>query len=137
MNRGKILIIVDEPDILEILKIHLMSTPYEILEASEGEKAQEILRFGNNPSEVGLIICDIRMSTVNGIKSLYLLIKQVPWIPLVVITGYPDRKLEASIKDRGAKEFLLKPVEKKELLETVDKYFDVKDKLESGVLSFY
>lgn len=43
---------------------------------------------------------------------------------LVVITGYLDKGLEASIKAIGAKDFLVKkPVEKKKLMETIDKYF--------------
>ncbi|MFQ5442980.1 MAG: response regulator [Nitrospinales bacterium] len=135
MRKGKILIIEDEPEIREILKIHLMGMQYEVLEAPEGGKAQEILRSGNNRSEVGLVFCDIRMPKVNGIDTLDHLTREVPWIPLVIITGYADKELEDSLKERGAKEFLVKPVEKKKLMDTVDKYYSLKDKLESEVLS--
>ncbi|GJL78064.1 MAG: response regulator [Nitrospinaceae bacterium] len=132
MNQGKIIIIEDEPDIFKIL---MMSEGYEFLDAPDGETAKEILTTANNLWEVGLIILDIRMSSVKGMQSLDLLTRQVPWIPLLAITGFPDKNLESLILDKGAKGVLVKPLEKETLLEMVGKLFFVKETSEDDVLS--
>jgi len=64
-----------------------------------------------------LIITDVRLADDNG---LYLAAINPKSIPIIVVTGYPDRGLEAEARDLGA-EFLLKPVRPSELLAAVER----------------
>lgn len=122
MAKGKILIVDDEEDVREVIKLHLEQEGYEnLLEAEDGEKALEILRQGDNMIAVALILCDIRMPKVNGVEVVDFLKREAPGIPVVVVTGYPDAELAAYLMKKGIKDYLVKPVEKKKLLDCVNK----------------
>ena len=121
MAKEKILLIDDEEDIREIIKLHLGEQKYQILEAENGEEAIQLLRSEAAMVNVGAILCDIRMPKVNGIECVDYLQREAPGIPVVVITGYPDTNLEARLRGNGIKDYLIKPVEKKKLLDIVEK----------------
>jgi len=121
MAKEKILLIDDEEDIREIIKLHLGEQKYQILEAENGEEAIQLLRSEAAMVNVGAILCDIRMPKVNGIECVDYLQREAPGIPVVVITGYPDTNLEARLRANGIKDYLIKPVEKKKLLDIVEK----------------
>jgi CheY-like chemotaxis protein len=120
MPSGKILIVDDEEDIRQILKMALQSGGYKTLEAGDGQAAIDILREGDNMMNVPIILCDIRMPRVNGIECIDFLRQQAPGINIVVITGYPDPEMATSLKEKGIKEYLVKPVERQKLLDTVN-----------------
>jgi len=122
MPVGKILVIDDEEEVREIIAIHLGGKRYQILEAENGEDAIEILRSEDHMFNIGLILCDIRMPKVNGMDFLGFIMSETPDIPVVVITGYPDNEMETHLIKQGAKDYLIKPVEKKKLLDTVEQF---------------
>ena len=68
MPKGKILVIDDEPDVREAIRMQLETANYNVLEAEDGEDAIKILRSENNMVNVGVILCDIRMPKVNGLE---------------------------------------------------------------------
>jgi two-component system chemotaxis response regulator CheY len=119
MAHGKILVIDDEEDVREVIRLHLESAGYNILEAVDGEDAIKTLRSEDNMINVGVILCDIRMPKVNGIECIDFLKKEAPGIPVVVVTGYPDTEMAANLMKKGIRDYLVKPVEKEKLLGTV------------------
>lgn len=120
MAIGKIMVVDDEQSVRDIIRLHLGQAGFNILEADNGEKAIKLLKQGDNMVGVGLILCDIRMPKVNGIEVIDYLKKEAPGIPIVVITGYPDTELAVSLLKKGVKDYLVKPVEKEKLLNTVE-----------------
>ena len=119
---GSILIVDDEEDVREVIKLHLEQEGYDnLLEAENGEEAIKILRSEDNMIQVGLILCDIRMPKVNGVEAIDFFKKEAPGIPVVVVTGYPDAELAAYLMKKGVKDYLVKPVEKQKLIDTVNK----------------
>ncbi len=120
-TKGRILIIDDEEEIREVLKMHLEAAGYMVIEAVDGEDGINKMREGANLLQVGLIITDIRMPKVNGVEAIDYLRTNAPSKPILVITGYPDTELAISLLKKGVKEYLVKPVEKKVLLEKVKK----------------
>lgn len=122
MAKGKILIVDDEEDVREVVKLHLEQEGYDtLLEAENGEEAIKILRSEDNMVFVSLILCDIRMPKVNGVEAIDFFRKEAPGIPVVVVTGYPDAELAAYLMKKGVKDYLVKPVEKQKLIDTVNK----------------
>lgn len=121
MPSGKILIIDDEADVREVLKLHLEGAGFNVLEAENGEEGIKTLRSGDNMINVGLILCDIRMPKVNGVECVDFLKKEAPGVPVVIVTGYPDTEMATSFLKKGVKDYLVKPVEKEKLLSVVDK----------------
>jgi len=118
-TKGKILIIDDESEVREVLRIHLESAKYNVIEASDGEEAIKLMKQGSNLLQVGLILCDIRMPKVNGIEAINYLKQNAPSIPILVLTGYPDSDLAISLLKKGVKDYLVKPIEKAKLLAKV------------------
>ncbi|GJL79237.1 MAG: hypothetical protein NPINA01_22260 [Nitrospinaceae bacterium] len=121
MPKGRILVIDDEDDVREVLKLHLEGAGFNVLEAENGEVGIAILRTGDNMINVGLILCDIRMPKVNGVECVDFLKREAPGIPVVMVTGYPDTEMATSFLKKGVKDYLVKPVEKEKLLSVVEK----------------
>ena len=121
MPKGKILIIDDESDVRDVLKFHLSENNYQIIEAENGQEGMDLLKSGDNLSNVGVIICDIRMPKVNGIECIQYIRQEAPGIPIVVVTGFPDTQMAVNLLNEGVKEYLVKPVEKEKLVATVEK----------------
>ena len=118
-TKGKILIIDDESEVREVLRLHLESANYNVIEACDGEEGVNMMKSGSNLLQVGMIICDIRMPKVNGIEAIDYLKQNAPSIPIVVVTGYPDSDLAVSLLKKGVKDYMVKPIEKARLLEKV------------------
>lgn len=120
MAKGKILVVDDEADVRDVIRLQLEQKGLNVLEAEDGQKAIEILQSGDNMVNIGLILCDIRMPKVNGVEYIEFLKQEAPSIPIVVITGYPDTELAIGLMKKGIKDYLVKPVEKERLLAVVD-----------------
>jgi len=120
MASGKILVVDDEADVRDVIKLQLESRGLNVLEAVDGQNAIDILKSGSNMMNVGVILCDIRMPKVNGVECIQFIREQAPGIPIVVITGYPDTELASELLKKGVKDYLVKPVEKEKLLAVVD-----------------
>jgi len=121
MPKGKVLIIDDESDVREVLRFHLSESNYQIIEAENGQEGIELLKSEDNLSNVGVILCDIRMPKVNGIECIQYIRQEAPGIPIVVVTGFPDTQMAVNLMNEGVKDYLVKPVEKEKLVATVDK----------------
>ncbi len=121
MPKGKIMVVDDEEDVRETLRLQLESENYNVIEAGDGEEAIKLLKSEDNLTNCGLILCDIRMPKVNGIEYVDYLKEPAPGIPIVVITGYPDTDLAVGLMNKGVKDYLVKPVESEKLLKIVNK----------------
>ena len=104
----KILIIDDEPDILESLDAVLTSEGFRVKRALGGEKAIELFRS----ESFDLVITDIRMPRVDGLE----VIKQLKaWnedVGIIVLTGFPSiENAVRAMRNNGAFDFLTKPLE--------------------------
>lgn len=111
-----VLIVEDEKLIRQGLRtmIQRSGVPIEtVLECSNGEKALEILQT----EKVDVMFTDIRMPKVNGIE-LVQKIQDLPDKPVVVaISGYADFSYAVEMLRTGAREYLLKPIEREKLWE--------------------
>jgi two-component system chemotaxis response regulator CheY len=121
MPTGKIMVVEDEEDVREAIKLQLESANYHVLEAENGEEAITILKSEDNMVNCGLILCDIRMPKVNGLECIGYFREQAPGIPVVVVTGFPDTEMAVDLMGKGVKDYLVKPVEKTKLLAVVEK----------------
>jgi len=117
----KTILIVDDDAQLRLLIVEFLeSIGYSTIEANTGQAALEIL-----PNrEVDLVICDIRMPIMSGVKFLETVKVVSPKPPIVMITGYaPSPRQRLSIKAM-ADEFIAKPFTLKKLAEVVQSQFN-------------
>jgi two-component system chemotaxis response regulator CheY len=120
-NQGRILVVDDESQVRKPIGLTLQAAHYDVVEAENGEQAIELLRSGDNPLLVDTILCDIRMPKINGTEAIQYFRAQFPTVPVVVLTGYPDVELAVSLLKQGVVDYLVKPVGKEQLLETMKK----------------
>ena len=121
MLKGTVLVVDDEMDVRETIKFYLNEKNFQTLEAENGEEAINLLNIDDNMSNVGVILCDIRMPKVNGIECIKYFLKEAPEIPLIVVTGFPDSGMAIKLLKAGVKDYLVKPVGKERLISLVRK----------------
>jgi two-component system, OmpR family, alkaline phosphatase synthesis response regulator PhoP len=113
----KILIIEDEQPIVNLLKIRLEASGYEVIFATDGQKGLNRAR----EEAPDLIILDIMLPTMNGYQILRMLkfdgrYKEIPIIVLTAKGLDEDKKLG---QDLGADAYFGKPFEPTDLLEKI------------------
>ena len=110
----KILIVDDDPDIRDILKLTLSEENYEILEAADGEAGLKIIQS----KPLDLVLIDYKMPKLDG-RQLCRLIKKdllLRHLPVIMVTGKGDINDKVGGIDAGADDYIVKPFEPKELL---------------------
>lgn len=122
MDKKRVLIVDDEPDIVESIKFRLELENIECLEAYDGEEALSKAK-NENPN---LIILDIMLPKINGYKVSRLLKFDEAYknIPIIMLTARAQEKDKQLGEDTGADEYVTKPFEMDELIKLVKKYLD-------------
>ncbi len=93
-------------------------TPYTLVgEAPDGEMALPIIR-DTNPD---IVITDIKMPFMDGIELCRVLKAQMPWIGIIVLSGYDEFEYARQCIQLGVREYLLKPINAEELRAVLDK----------------
>lgn len=93
-------------------------TPYQLVgEAPDGEMAIPMIR-DTNPD---IVITDIKMPFMDGIELCRILRSQMPWIGIIVLSGYDEFEYARQCIQLGVREYLLKPINAEELKEVLDK----------------
>ena len=118
-----LLIIDDEEQIRKIIKIQLNKKGLNVCEASSKDIAFQILK--DVPTDV--IICDIKMKDSNGFIILNELKEKYPDIPVIMLTGFIDKKISEKARSMGCFEFITKPVRREKLIQTINKALGVSE----------
>jgi len=118
----KILVVEDDDATRRGLVVLLRNAGYDVVAVDSIPDAKKALA-SEHPD---LLITDIRLGAFNGLQ---LLATNPNPIPAIVMTGFPDRVLEAEAQHLGA-EFMLKPVAPPDLLAMVERKLSDAPKLE-------
>ncbi len=110
-----ILIVEDDVDLRETLGRALSREGYQVSFAGDGSEAISVVK--QRPYD--LVIVDLVMPKMGGIKMLAELRNLGLTIPSIVITAFGDRFLYQRAMELGASEFLLKPVKLVEVYRAV------------------
>jgi two-component system OmpR family response regulator len=115
MTPPRILIVEDEPDILELLVDEFTHQGYEVLAAERVAQAERIIR-----SEVlDAVLSDVRMPDGNGIDLMKLAVREGKGnICLVLVSAFTDIS-EQDARALGVKCIIQKPFRIRELIDTV------------------
>ena len=115
-NRGKrILLVDDEPDVLQICTRALSRAGYDVRAADGPTQARGYLA----QEHFDLAVLDIHMPEEDGISLLEHAHTVDPTLPAVLITGYPAVSTVLDSVRLNVHEFLVKPFTLKRLLEVV------------------
>lgn len=131
----RILVVDDEAEIRNVIKLLLSSNGYDVLEAKNGSEAVDTLRGDN---DIDLCIMDIMMPNKSGIVAASE-IRTFSTVPILFLTARSlDRDKERAY-GAGGDDYIVKPFSSKELLMKVDaltrRYNSYAMKAKGGVVS--
>jgi two-component system, OmpR family, KDP operon response regulator KdpE len=106
----KVLVIDDEPPIRKLLRMGLSTQGYEILEASNGKMALDLL-----PQNPALIILDLGLPDIQGHDLLRTIRSRNDSVPIVVLSSRGDEAGKVQALDLGADDYVTKPFGMEEL----------------------
>jgi DNA-binding NtrC family response regulator len=108
----RVLLVDDDPDILDTLEYAIGSEGFEVVKASSGEAAIEAARRG----AFGAAVTDLKMPGMSGLETMAVLKTLQPALPVVVITGFATGETLDECRRLGACGFIRKPFKLEELL---------------------
>ena len=115
LNRENILIADDEEAIREVVSTLLESQGYACKTCPDGRVALESFRDGS----FDLVLSDIVMPEMNGLKLLAALRQEDPDVPVIMVTAMHDISIALEAIRAGAYDYILKPFEKDQLYMSV------------------
>ena len=119
---AKILVVDDESSLEKLIRIHfrqqIKSEEFELLFARNGVEALEILKA---VPQIDLVLTDIKMPEMDGLTLLSRLPEIDPTLRAIVISAYGDLKNIRTAMNRGAFDFLTKPINFQDLDITIEK----------------
>ena len=113
----KILLVDDEPDIIEILRYNLTQEGYDVITAKDGESA--IKKVENNHPH--LIIMDIMMPKMDGIEACSIIRSNPKFIDTIIVflTARGEDYSHVAAYDAGADDYITKPIKPKVFISKV------------------
>lgn len=114
MAKKRILIVDDDPDILDVLHLAIPEEEYEVVEAHDGQEALD--KAYERPPD--LIILDYIIPKIDGRSVCQKLKKDIllRHMPIIMLTGKGEVKDKVEGLDAGADDYIVKPFEPQELL---------------------
>jgi len=113
----KILVVDDDPNIRLIFQKTLQTEGYEVLTASTGVQALDLI-LGN---DFNLMILDIKMPDIHGLEVLGLVREAGNNMPVIMCSAFEGMKEDFVIKSSNIFEYLVKPIDLKILISVVKK----------------
>ncbi|MCH2289694.1 MAG: response regulator transcription factor [SAR324 cluster bacterium] len=114
----KILIVDDQPMIGEGLKQMLnFEKSFTVINfAKDGNECLDMIKHGEHPN---VVLMDIKMSGMNGFEATKNIKKEFPEVKVIILTNYDDPKYVEQSIHAGAHGFLLKDVERADLISAI------------------
>ena len=133
MNKIKILWADDEIDLLKPHIIFLEQKGYEIVAVTSGNDAIEEAQT----QDFNIIFLDEKMPGISGLEALIAIKKFLPDIPIVMVTKTEDEFVMDDAIGSQISDYLIKPVNPKQLWLTVKKHVDTKRLVSEKITSLY
>ena len=118
----KILVVDDEPDleplVLQRMRPHIRSGKYSFVFAQNGMQALERLK---EHEDIDLVLSDINMPQMDGLTLLEQVSNAYPNIRCVIISAYGDMKNIRTAMNRGAFDFVTKPLDFEDIQVTIER----------------
>jgi CheY-like chemotaxis protein len=102
---GRVLVVDDEPQIVDMLRELLVELGYTVATAGHGAEALHLVP----EYKPDAVLLDLQMPGVSGLQVLDQLRRDHPGLPVVIVTGNTDVDVARSTLARGAFDYLRKP----------------------------
>jgi two-component system response regulator AtoC len=127
--KTRILIVDDEVDALDLMEELFLKHGYETFTARNGMEALAII----NDQEPDILISDMVMPEMDGIKLLEVIGKKYPDISVIMITAHGTIETAVETMKKGAKDYILKPLRLDEILAKVETISQLKSLMKENL----
>ena len=117
MSSGKILVVDDDRNLIEVLKVRIESAGYEVTTALTGEEAIEAAKN----QMFDLAILDLQLERSDGISLMEKLHLLFPDLPVIILTAHGTIESAVEAMKRGAYSYVTKPFNARDLLLQMEK----------------
>ena len=117
MSRRKILVVDDEPDIVELVSYNLKKEGFDVASAADGEEALSMIRRGN----FDFLILDLMLPGIQGMELCRILRNdpKTAHIPIIMLTAKGEEVDRILGLETGADDYMTKPFSPRELIARV------------------
>ncbi|HBV9324617.1 TPA: two-component system response regulator GlrR [Klebsiella pneumoniae] len=113
---ARLLLVDDDPGLLKLLGMRLISEGYSVVTAESGPEALRVL----GREKVDLVISDLRMDEMDGLQLFSEIQKGHPGMPVIILTAHGSIPDAVAATQQGVFSFLTKPVDKDALYKAID-----------------
>ncbi len=113
---ARLLLVDDDPGLLKLLGMRLVSEGYSVVTAKSGPEALRVL----GREKVDLVISDLRMDEMDGLQLFSEIQKGQPGMPVIILTAHGSIPDAVAATQQGVFSFLTKPVDKDALYQAID-----------------
>ncbi|HUI45223.1 MAG TPA: sigma-54 dependent transcriptional regulator [Nitrospirota bacterium] len=110
--QGKLLIVDDDHNLLELMKMRLESSGYEVTTADHEDEAMAL----SAGQSFDLAILDLQLVRTDGIQLMEDLHGRIPGMPIIILTAHGTIESAVEAMKRGAFTYLTKPFDARELI---------------------
>ncbi len=119
-SKEKVILVVDDDhDVVYLLSEYLAGFGYRVISANSGKMARTV----TDNYRPDLILSDINMPDGNGLNLLHKVKSNFPELPFFFITGKHGVRKDSCL-NQGAIDIIRKPFDLKQLVETLDRFFN-------------
>ncbi|MFZ5812574.1 MAG: response regulator [Thermodesulfobacteriota bacterium] len=118
-GRGRILYVDDEESLAEIGAELLASLGFQVTAETDSRKA--LARFRADPGAFDVVVTDQTMPGLSGADLARELLDIRPDLPIILVTGFSESLSKERVRALGIRDFLLKPVLRKDLAQAVSR----------------
>lgn len=116
---ARILVVDDEPTVRDVLRLFLNGRGHTVVCASRGDEG--LRTFQQAPDRFDLVVTDSHMPGLPGEKMVAAIRRVRPEVPILMLSGFGDGRMEERAKAIGIDCFLPKPIGRRELMTAVDR----------------
>ncbi|HBR1206811.1 TPA: two-component system response regulator GlrR [Klebsiella pneumoniae] len=113
---ARLLLVDDDPGLLKLLGMRLVSEGYSVVTAESGPEALRVL----GREKVDLVISDLQMDEMDGLQLFSEIQKGHPGMPVIILTAHGSIPDAVAATQQGVFSFLTKPVDKDALYKAID-----------------
>ena len=129
MEQMKMMLVDDEERFLSTTQKLLLRKGYDVLTASSGTDALEILRTHN----IHVVILDVKMPGMDGVQTLNAIKRNYPLVEVIMLTGHGTIDSAVEGLKSGATDYLTKPADVQDLIEKAEEAFSKRQVLEDKI----
>ncbi len=125
----KMMLVDDEERFLSTTKKLLSKKGFEVMTATSGPEALDILRAQN----IHVVILDVKMPGMDGIETLKAIKRTYPLVEVIMLTGHATVESAVDGLKSGATDYLMKPTDIGEIISKATEAFEKRQRIEERI----